>query len=88
MMEVGNFIRLKAILTLTKSVKVFNSVSNPLAHPIPLMPSQSKPFAPFQRLVFDSISGPMAFPIGATMELMQEVMECRTVLQMGTFAKR
>ena len=41
-----------------------------------------------QRVVFDSILEQMVFPIGAMMEPMLEVMECRTALPMVTFAKR
>ena len=67
--------------------QTFNSVSNPQVHPILSMPSQSKRFARSQQQVFDLISGPMGFRIGAMMAPMQEVMECRTVLQMETFAK-
>ena len=39
-------------------------------------------------VVFDLILVQMVFPIGAMMEPMLEVMECRTVLPMATFAKR
>ena len=63
-------------------------VSNPQVHPILLIPFQLKQFARFQRVVFDSILEQMVFPIGAMMEPMLEVMECRTALPMVTFAKR